>query len=147
MSASRCAAELVHVGLVAQGEGAPPSLTSIFFSNPLPLVAGLVMIWLMTMYLPMKRERQEVAEKLASLAKNDRVVTIGGLHGIVVAAPQDSDVITLKIDESGNTRVKVNRSAISSVTAHAKGKPGMKAGSGADSNTKSTSNADEDSSD
>lgn len=101
----------------------PQNIWEAFFASPLPLIAGLAMIWYVTWFLPEKRKRQNEATLLSSLTKNDRVVTIGGLHGTVVSALADSDVITLKIDEAGTTRVKVNRSAISAITEHAKGKP------------------------
>ena len=52
---------------------------------------------------------------MSSVKKNDRIVTIGGIHGTIVNAPADGDVVTIKIDEGGNTRVKLNRSAISKV--------------------------------
>lgn len=65
---------------------------------------------------------------LAALVKNDRVVTVGGLHGTVVSAVADSDTVVLKIDEAGTTRVKVNRSAIVAITEHAKGKAAAKTG-------------------
>ncbi|MCM2374266.1 preprotein translocase subunit YajC [Aporhodopirellula aestuarii] len=128
----------------------PPSPLQLFFSSPLPLIAGLGMIWYLTWFLPEKRKRQDEATLLASLMKNDRVITIGGLHGTVVSAPADSDVVTLKIDEAGTTRVKVNRSAISAISVHAKGKSLDKDGRpskipGGESPSKNAS--DEDSSD
>lgn len=119
-----------QASLLAQGAAAgaakppgPQNIWEAFFASPLPLIAGLAMIWYVTWFLPEKRKRQNEATLLSSLTKNDRVVTIGGLHGTVVSAVADSDVITLKIDEAGTTRVKVNRSAISAITEHAKGKP------------------------
>jgi len=45
-----------------------------------------------------------------SLAKNDRIQTIGGIIGTVVDVREDE--ITLKIDESNNTKIKILRSAI-----------------------------------
>ncbi len=107
-------------GAAPQG---PQNIWEAFFSSPLPLIAGLAMIWYVTWFLPEKRKRQNEASLLASLTKNDRVVTIGGLHGTVVSAAADSDVITLKVDEAGTTRVKVSRSAVSAIIEHAKGKP------------------------
>jgi preprotein translocase subunit YajC len=133
----------------------PRGFSEVFFSSPLPLIAGLAMIWYLTWFLPEKTKRQNETNLLASLMKNDRVITIGGLHGTVVSAPSDSDVITLKIDEAGTTRVKINRSAIAAISVHAKGKPLDQNGrplktSGSDApGQKSTSKdaADEDSSD
>lgn len=86
-----------------------------FFDNPLLLPVGLVVIFYITFWLPERRRKAEEAKLLASITKNDRVVTTGGIHAVVVAASPGSDVVTLKIDEAGNTRVKVNRSAIASV--------------------------------
>jgi preprotein translocase subunit YajC len=48
-----------------------------------------------------------------SLQKNDRVRTIGGIFGTVIDVRDD--VITLKVDESNNTKIKVTSGAISSV--------------------------------
>lgn len=145
-------AAVVQGGLLAQA-GPEVSPIQVFFNSPLPLFAGLAMIWYLTWFLPEKRKRQDEARLLASITKNDRVVTIGGLHGTVVSAAPDSDVITLKIDEAGVTRVKINRSAISAITVHAKGKMIGKDGKtgGDESNSKKSENsnnaADEDSSD
>ena len=45
-----------------------------------------------------------------SLQKNDRVRTIGGIIGTVVDIKGDE--ITLKVDESNNTKINVASSAI-----------------------------------
>jgi len=45
-----------------------------------------------------------------TLGKNDRVRTIGGIIGTVVDIKDDE--ITLKVDESNNTKIKVAPSAI-----------------------------------
>ena len=49
------------------------------------------------------------------LKKNDRIITIGGIHGTVVSAPTDSNVLVIRIDESGSTKMKINRSAVATV--------------------------------
>jgi len=50
---------------------------------------------------------------LTAVKKHDKVVTSGGIHGVVVGVG-DHD-ITLKIDESSNVRVKFTRSAIATI--------------------------------
>ena len=45
-----------------------------------------------------------------SLEKNDKVRTIGGIIGTVVDIKDDE--ITLKVDESSNTKIKIAPSAI-----------------------------------
>lgn len=46
-----------------------------------------------------------------TLSKNDKVRTIGGIIGTVVDVKGDE--VTLKVDESNNTKIKVASSAIS----------------------------------
>jgi preprotein translocase subunit YajC len=58
-----------------------------------------------------RKKQQEHKQMMQTLAKNDRVQTIGGIIGTVVDTKDDE--ITLKIDESNNTKIKVVRSAIS----------------------------------
>jgi preprotein translocase subunit YajC len=82
------------------------------FLSPFLLPAGLLFLFYFIVIAPERRRKSEEAKLMASLKKNDRVVTIGGIHAIVVAVAADNDVITLRIDENGNTRIKVNRSAI-----------------------------------
>ncbi|MFZ2146526.1 MAG: preprotein translocase subunit YajC [Sedimentisphaerales bacterium] len=71
-----------------------------------------VMFLLMYMILfrgPRKKQQQH-KQMVQSLAKNDKVQTIGGIIGTVVDIKEDE--ITLKIDESNNTKIKILRSAI-----------------------------------
>jgi len=57
-----------------------------------------------------RKKQQEHKQMVQTLAKNDRVRTIGGIIGTVVDIKDDE--ITLKIDESNNTKIKVVPSAI-----------------------------------
>jgi len=115
-------AGMLMIGQEGAAAPGPVSPLQVFFNSPLPLIAGLAMIWYLTWFLPEKRKRRDETSLLASLMKNDRVITIGGIHGTIVSVTPGSDVVTLKIDEAGATRVKVNRSAISAISEHAKGK-------------------------
>ena len=57
-----------------------------------------------------KKKQQEHKQMVQTLKKNDRVRTIGGIIGTIVDIKDDE--ITLKIDESNNTKMKVVVSAI-----------------------------------
>jgi len=57
-----------------------------------------------------RKKQQEHKKMVQSLEKNDKVRTIGGIIGTVVDI--NGDVITLKVDESNNTKIKVVSSAI-----------------------------------
>jgi preprotein translocase subunit YajC len=103
-------------GVLAQDGGdAGGGILNQLVSNPLILPVGLLVIFYLTFIAPERRRRAEEAKMMASLKKNDRVVTVGGIHATVVSVGADSDVVTLKIDESSNTRIKVNRSAIAKI--------------------------------
>jgi len=69
-----------------------------------------VLMYLLLFRGPRKKQ-QEHKQLMQALAKNDRVQTIGGIIGTVVDIKDDE--ITLKIDESNNTKIKIVRSAIS----------------------------------
>jgi len=57
-----------------------------------------------------QKQKQQHKRMVQSLQKNDRVRTIGGIIGTVVDIKGDE--ITLKVDESNNTKIKVVSSAI-----------------------------------
>ena len=98
----------------AQPNGVQPEPTFIqsFLGNPLILPVGLFLIFYLTFLGPEKRRKADEAKLMASLEKNDRVITVGGIHGTVVAV--NDGIVTLRIEEGGNTRIKINRTAIAS---------------------------------
>ena len=69
----------------------------------------LVMMYFILFRGPRKKQ-QEHKKMVQTLTKNDKVRTIGGIIGTVVDVKDDE--ITLKIDESNNTKIKVLPSAI-----------------------------------
>ncbi len=68
-----------------------------------------VLIYLILFRGPRKKQQRH-KQMVQSLEKNDRVRTVGGIIGTVVDIKGDE--VTLKIDESNNTKVKVASSAI-----------------------------------
>ncbi|MBN2594841.1 MAG: preprotein translocase subunit YajC [Sedimentisphaerales bacterium] len=73
------------------------------------LAMMFVLMYLILFRGPRKKQQQH-KQMVQSLAKNDKVQTIGGIIGTVVDIKEDE--ITLKIDESNNTKIKILRSAI-----------------------------------
>lgn len=96
-------------GPAPQGTAKRPSSPLIQF---LPLVLIFVIMYLLLFRGPRKKQ-QKHKQMVQSLQKNDRVRTIGGIFGTVIDVKDD--VITLKVDESNNTKIKVTSGAISSV--------------------------------
>lgn len=105
-----------NLGLLAQEEAAQgQSLLVQIINNPLTPLVGLFFLFYFIFILPEKRKKAEEKRMMSALKKNDRIVTIGGIHGTIVSAPPDSKVVTIRIDESSNARIKLNRTAIAAV--------------------------------
>lgn len=86
----------------------------LFGTFALPLLAMLLLMYFMLLR-PEQKKRKEVENTLANLKKNDHIVTIGGICGTVVNISPGSTTITIKVDESNNTRLKILRSAVARV--------------------------------
>ncbi|TVS17928.1 MAG: preprotein translocase subunit YajC [Planctomycetaceae bacterium] len=95
--------------LLAQQGGQGSILTMMM---PILLIG---MLFYVLMILPEKKKRNEIARMQEGLKKNDRVVTIGGILGVVVNVQSGSEKVTVRIDEANNTRIEVLRGSISRV--------------------------------
>ena len=98
----------------AEGPGGGGLLEGLFGSMMLPLLATMALMYFLLMR-PEQKKRKEMEQLLAGLKKNDHVVTVGGICGTVVATSADSKFVTMRIDDSNGTKVRVLRSAISQV--------------------------------
>ncbi|MFH1614753.1 MAG: preprotein translocase subunit YajC [Planctomycetota bacterium] len=83
--------------------------------GPLPMQWIFILLMVVVFYFlifrgPRKKQQQQ-KQMVQSLQKNDRVRTIGGIIGTVIDVKDDE--ITIKVDESNNTKIKVVAGAIS----------------------------------
>lgn len=78
------------------------------------LVMGLMLV---LFFRASGKQKREMQKALSALKKNDRVVTSGGLLGVVVAIKENEDEVTLKVDDASNTRVRVLKSSIVRITS------------------------------
>lgn len=78
----------------------------------MPLMLGVMLIFMLISGRPQQKEQARVKKMMSSLKKNDRVVTAGGIIGSVVNAPGDSEYVTIRIDESNNTKLQLLRQSI-----------------------------------
>ena len=84
-------------------------------SSPLlPMLMIGIVFYLMLMR-PEQRKRKEMEKLLENIKKNDHVITVGGICGTVVNAAPKSTYVTIRVDDSTNTKLRVLRSAISRV--------------------------------
>jgi preprotein translocase subunit YajC len=90
----------------------PPARQQNPLMTYLPFVLIIVVMYMILFRGP-KKKQQKHQQMVQSLQKNARVRTIGGIFGTVIDVKDE--VITLKIDESNNTKIKVSSGAISTV--------------------------------
>lgn len=80
-------------------------------ANPIMSFLPLVFIFVIFYFLlirPQQKAQQDHVKMLNTLAKNDEVVTSGGIFGTIVNI-QD-DVVTLRIDD--NVKIRVQKGSI-----------------------------------
>jgi len=78
--------------------------------NFLPLILIFVVFYFL-LIRPQKTKEKEHQNMLANLAKNDEVVTSGGIHGTIVNIKDKT--VSLRIDE--NVKIEVERNCIAYV--------------------------------
>jgi preprotein translocase subunit YajC len=107
--------------LMAAPEGGGSSSGGAAFLQFLPFIA-IIAIFYFLIIRPQNKKQKETQRMLDALKKGDRVVTIGGVHGVIQNV-RDHSVI-LKVDD--NVKLEFNRSAISSVESASKDEKGGK---------------------
>ena len=95
--------------LFAVGDSLPKLLNLV-----LPFVVIGVLFYVM-MIKPERRKQQEQKDMLAGVKKNDRVVTVGGIKGVVTNVHRDNDEVTINVDEATGTKIRTTVAAIARV--------------------------------
>lgn len=106
----------------AGGAGAAATQPPTFFEQMiyfLPMMLAMMLVYLFMMKPPAKGGRSGDA---LEFKKNDRVVTAGGIVGTVIKNDPDSETTTLRVDESGNTKMQFLTSSIVKVLSDEKDK-------------------------
>lgn len=83
--------------------------------NPIVAFMPLILIFVIFYFLlirPQQKKQKEVQKMLTEIQKGDKVVTTGGIHGIV--ANVKDNIITVKVAE--NVKLDISRSCIAVVS-------------------------------
>jgi preprotein translocase subunit YajC len=88
---------------------------------------GFNWVSLLTLWVPIgflfyffliRPQRQESARREAmirELKPNDHVITSGGIYGVVTNVHREINTVTIRVDESNNTKLKISLGAVSRV--------------------------------
>ena len=113
---AQLSAFIFQIALFAADQGAPAAqedpLGTLRFLFPMAIV--MVLFYLM-MIRPQKRKEQELRDQVNAIKENDRVLTIGGIYGVVTNVQRDQQRVTVRVDESNGTKLRLNMSAIARV--------------------------------
>ncbi len=86
--------------------------------NPMMQFLPLMVIMFAVMYFliirPQKQKEKKRLEMISNVRKQDRIVTAGGVHGVVVSVKEDEVIV--RIDDAKDVKVKVDKSALTSVS-------------------------------
>ncbi len=86
--------------------------------NPMMQFLPLMVIMFAVMYFliirPQKQKEKKRQEMIANVRKQDRIVTAGGVHGVVVSVKENEVIV--RIDDTKDVKIKVDKSAITSVS-------------------------------
>ncbi|MFA6844604.1 MAG: preprotein translocase subunit YajC [Sphaerochaetaceae bacterium] len=88
------------------GQSTTGSMTMTFVTFGL-----IIVIFYFLMIRPQKKKDKEAQEMISRMKKGDKVVSIGGIHGTVVAVKESTVVV--KVDD--NTRIEFTKNAINAV--------------------------------
>ena len=107
--------KLHFLNLLAEAPApAPGGDPNLQMWNTIIMFGGImVMMWVL-MIRPQQKKQKELLNRIAALKTGDRVVTVGGVHG-VVSNIKDGPTLTLKVDDS--CKLTVDKSAIVTVLA------------------------------
>jgi preprotein translocase subunit YajC len=99
---------------LAETSGTPPPQPP---SDPLNMLMFMVFAFVLVYFLtirPQRRKQLELEKQIKALKTGDRVVTSGGIHGVIANVKSDtSSSLSLKIAD--NVKIEVEKSAITSV--------------------------------
>jgi len=113
-------------GGTATGAGGSGQLVTTFITFGL-----VILIFYFLIIRPQNKRKKEAENMLKSLSKNDKVVTIGGIRGIVQAVKDDTVVI--KVDD--NVKLEFSKSAVSTILEKRASKQDSSVNPGKDENS------------
>lgn len=99
---------IIQIFAMAPSQGADGG-GSMF--STLIMFALIILIFYFMILRPQQKRQKEREKMLTEIQKGDKVVTVGGIHGTIISV----DDKTFLVQIADNVKVKVDRSAISTV--------------------------------
>lgn len=100
--------------LAEDAQPAAPGLVSM-----LPAFAMIGILFFFMILRPQQREARQREEMIKAVKKNDRVLTTGGIFGVVTNVQAEANEITIRVDEKNDTKLRMALSSIARVITDA----------------------------
>lgn len=97
--------------LMGAAPAAGEQSTTAGFSSSIIMMVLLVAIFYFFLIRPQNKKQKETQRMLDALKKGDKIVTIGGIHGVISSIKEKTVVV--KVDD--NSKLEFSRSAIAGV--------------------------------
>jgi preprotein translocase subunit YajC len=94
------------------GEGQPQGPGALL-AGPLPMMIVIFAIFYFLLIRPQSKKAKEHKQMLENLKKGDKVMTNGGIFGVI--EDMDGETITLKIGIGSDVKIRVNRGHIAAI--------------------------------
>jgi len=88
--------------------------------GPIVMMVAVFAIFYFLMIMPQQRKQKKWAEMLTQIKPGDKVVTSGGLSGVVMSARDETLILRLPPD---NIKLEVVRSSVVTLTTNEEEKP------------------------
>ncbi|WP_448520139.1 preprotein translocase subunit YajC [Rhodoflexus sp.] len=103
--------------ILLQSAGGASSIANLIF------IAGIILVFYFFMIRPQQKRQKEQKKFIESLAVGNQVVTIGGLHGKIVAI--EGNLVYLEVDKG--VTLKFEKTSISLDYSKGQGTPSINA--------------------
>jgi len=104
-------------GLLLAADAPPPAAPAPagnFLLQIMPFVAIGLLFYFM-LIRPQSRESARRRDMIKAVKRTDRVLTTGGIFGVVTSVDPEAGEITIKVDEATNTKLRMTTSSIAQV--------------------------------
>ncbi len=79
------------------------------------LFGSIGLLFYFLLIRPQRLEQRRRQEMLSAVKKNDRIVTSGGIYGVVTNIDAEAGEVTVKVDEATNTKLRLSLGSITRI--------------------------------
>lgn len=96
-------------------KGGPQPMGNPFANPMMLLIIGMMFLFIVVMPMMNRKQKREKENMLSGLKKGAKVVTASGILGTIVSVKDGEAELTLRTDDSTNSRVRVLKDSVTKV--------------------------------